>query len=318
MWNRSRQQPANCWAQCLASLPRPWIIFSGDSNWRGVWERFVHLLSFVDGVKAVYANTTTRQNPQTYPETMDERWFDRDAIFTLPDERVFRASLRFMWSAETMLAIYAKESKWWQPIRQCGVPTRWLNDQKVQTMTQNQLRSANGVFVDDTSGQKYTYSCSGPAYINSQPEAFHGQIWDAGPPHAIFWTHGLWHLPVGNMSCESYGTGAAMAPEFGQFPASRHEYFGQQVASWLKDIRVVKWATNSRIKVHPTLRNHDLAVDYACQLDVAERLSLPLFDVWKYIHNVGQDVIDFHFARHVADKVLSDLMHEICPACPGS
>lgn len=306
----TREAPETCWAKCLMSLPQPWILFAGDSNWRMTYERLVLRLSSVNGLHGLRANMKARYPTESYDEKMLEQWFDRDMIFVDTEGKFFRISLRFVSNAELFLSRIASESDWWPKVRQCGLMPEKVR-LEIGNRTAEDLRPLNGT-LSSADGWTYEYSCSGDRFIADQIPVFVGEPWQSRPPHAVVFTHGLWGLPENG---RDYLPFAALARGFADFPAERHQYIGPQLQRWMKDVPNFLWATNFLINYHKTIRNDHIMADRLNQYHVAQSLGVPLLDVGSYIQSTAQDVSDFHIKESVQDAILKDLMHRMCSSC---
>jgi len=308
---KTRDAPETCWAECLASLPHPWVLFAGDSNWRMTYERLVLRLGSVNGFHGVRATTVARYPQESYEEKMLEQWFDRDMIFTdREDGRFFRISLRFVSNAELFLSRVATGSDWWPQVRQCGLMPDKVR-KEIGNRTAEDLRPLNGTLTS-TDGWTYEYSCSGDRFVAKQEAAFSGETWQSHPPHTVVFTHGLWGLPENG---KDYLPFAAMSRGFADFPAERHQYIGAQLQQWMKNVPNFFWATNFFINYHKTIRNEHIMADRLNQYHIAQTLGVPMLDVQSYVKSTASDVSDFHIKESVQDAILKDLMQGMCPAC---
>ncbi|CAE8630737.1 unnamed protein product [Polarella glacialis] len=151
----------------LANLTRPWILLTGDSNWRKVFKLLTEQLA--NETQAVrYAHETMPKS------TWDARWFDDDAVFDTKSGRHFRVSLRFMWNSTKRLELWNSDGNsivWTNQILLCG-----HKDPRLAAL----------------------FSC-----VQHRHPDFSDEIWSSGP-HALVFAHGLWSLPH-NRSCEETG-----------------------------------------------------------------------------------------------------------------
>jgi hypothetical protein len=103
-------------------------------------------------------------------------------------------------------------------------------------------------------------------------------------PDLVWVSHGLWGASVGNRYCDNDCTTnrvAKLAPLIG--------------AMKKQSINLV-WQTNFPIQRHPTISNGCLEKEFRCQVQLAKKMGISLFDVWSL---ASQGLLDvdrgFHF-----------------------
>jgi len=171
-WHHDR---AECMVEFLAALPRPWLVFAGDSNWRFVFERLLENIEPINGVSTLKA-VKPGARPTRDERWLDARWFDDDVIVTTRLGRRLRMSFRFMWNYSASLRHWLDlGSSWHSEIRQCR-----------------------------GSRSQHTWVCN----VTQQPVEF--SKWPARAPHMLVFTQGLWGLPNVSERCSHEFTATAL------------------------------------------------------------------------------------------------------------
>jgi len=278
---RAGSLETRCWAICLATRQRPWLMFAGDANWRNVYTHLQHRLKKAH----IERKWISRKRG-------DWKIHDADSIYSVPgSDRQVRLSMRFVDLAELPLASLSQR---WCTLRQCVGIKCDVADQPPVFREPRWDRPHSLVFAHGLSNL--------PVEANSSDREF--EVLPAD------------HKGTVDTYCLAYSQQARTLDDYDKFRHTpRHEYIAEQLQNFKSEVDHVLWSTNVRLRSHPHVTR-----DRACQMRAAESATIKVLDLKKYTEENGEVVhmASDQFDERVMDYILTDIFANIgCTECGG-